>query len=254
MPTQVQTRPQNDRVVSPHHIHDPHSIVEHDLANRNAIQRDALHLALGSILAPKRNCSHSPGSRSGSTSGTASPAHPWHFPSAPSPNSPLGTPGPVPPPPHPTPNYSHGHLYAPQSHGHSHLHPNPHTNYPSRFGLSRSNSEDAITKNNVDTSISDLPSSGTNHIQHGFEYSPLLPDGTTAPQHSHGRAPSVTVSPPTIHAPAPQPPHDFRPNTTSTRNGDHSETHAEGGTPKAKWIETLQSKRAWDALIHGSFS
>jgi hypothetical protein len=30
--------------------------------------------------------------------------------------------------------------------------------------------------------------------------------------------------------------------------------HSGPGTPKAKFIETLQGKSAWDALIHGSFS
>jgi hypothetical protein len=34
----------------------------------------------------------------------------------------------------------------------------------------------------------------------------------------------------------------------------HSGSGSGSGTPKAKFIETLQSKSAWDALIHGSFS
>jgi hypothetical protein len=39
--------------------------------------------------------------------------------------------------------------------------------------------------------------------------------------------------------------------------GAHREAHDKASgleTPKAKFIETLQSKSAWDALIHGSFS
>lgn len=35
-----------------------------------------------------------------------------------------------------------------------------------------------------------------------------------------------------------------------TENGGGSGT----GTPRAMFLETLQSKSAWDALIHGSFS
>ena len=34
-------------------------------------------------------------------------------------------------------------------------------------------------------------------------------------------------------------------------NADHA---ARAGTPKSKFMQTLQSKSAWDALIHGSFS
>lgn len=68
---------------------------------------------------------------------------------------------------------------------------------------------------------------------------------------------------------APRPVHGVPSKGKSERDGDHARLdrsphfdksqhpHENGGalTPRAKFIETLQSKTtAWDALIHGSFS
>ncbi|KAJ7145727.1 hypothetical protein C8R44DRAFT_755759 [Mycena epipterygia] len=113
MPTQVQQPP-------PEVHHDPHS------KHANALHRDALLQALGSILAPKRptlntrSSSASTVDSSRSSSGTASPAHghpalPHH----------LGlhhSPAPPPPPPHSTPTPSalhHPHSPSPLGLAHS---------------------------------------------------------------------------------------------------------------------------------------
>lgn len=70
-----------------------------------------------------------------------------------------------------------------------------------------------------------------------------------------------TVTLPTIHAPAPVQGHGGIV-SAPTSDSAHPESGHDGGsqggsgtgTPKAKFLETLQSKSAWDALIHGSFS
>jgi hypothetical protein len=87
------------------------------------------------------------------------------------------------------------------------------------------------------------------HVPSGLEPVPQSPE-PASPRRSHVPTPSISISSPTIHAPAPKPHSDF----TATSPEEGNEALVGGGTPKAKWIETLQSKRAWDALIHGSFS
>ncbi|KAK7029882.1 hypothetical protein R3P38DRAFT_2932169 [Favolaschia claudopus] len=127
MPTQVQPPPQD-------HHHDLHG------KNANALHRDALMQALGSILAPKRptmtgrSSSLSTVESSRSSSGTASPAH--EHPSFPHPHA--HSPPPPPPPPHSTP-VPHSH-----SHPHSPLHPHTHAPSPLAESASVSDVEDPI--------------------------------------------------------------------------------------------------------------
>lgn len=58
-------------------------------------------------------------------------------------------------------------------------------------------------------------------------------------------------SPPAIHAPAPV---AAQAGLEATEQTGERESPSGSGTPKAKFLQTLQSKSAWDALIHGSFS
>ncbi|KAK0433462.1 hypothetical protein EV421DRAFT_1910137 [Armillaria borealis] len=193
MPTQVQTRSSDTLPRGPEGL-DAHSF-QHDNEQANKIihmqHKEALRLALGSILSPKRP----PNSRS--TSGTASPAHIYY---TTHPHSPY----PPPPPPHSTPaqaeSTSH-YLFPPQGHLISHSHT------PSRLCQS-------------DSATDYLSSSQPSPRSSPGPDSPLAPPSPTS------------TGSPAIHAPAPG---------TGTPN-------------KAKFIETLQSKSAWDALIHGPFS
>ncbi|KAJ7202459.1 hypothetical protein B0H12DRAFT_1162661 [Mycena haematopus] len=105
MPTQVQPPPQDQH----HDVHNKHA---------NALHRDALLQALGSILAPKRpalmerSSSASTVDSSRSSSGTASPAH--GHPGFPHSHPQAHSPAPAPPPPHSTPvPHPHPHLHAP---------------------------------------------------------------------------------------------------------------------------------------------
>ncbi|KAF8958565.1 hypothetical protein BDZ97DRAFT_1923603 [Flammula alnicola] len=218
--------------------------------------REALRLALGSILTPKRP-PLSTSSRS--SSGTASPAYPFSL-------SASGTHTPAGPPPivGTAPSYyplAHG----PNSSEHLHphypylAHPHPYPLPPSRLGPSRSTS-------------STTPS----------------PSGT-APSSAHpSPRPEVTCTsplpldieplPPAVHQDTENAPKQLRPPITPlqpSKDGDleqqkladagmgggsyeqreNNGQHASGTTtPRAKFLQTLQSKSAWDALIHGSFS
>ncbi|KAJ7166646.1 hypothetical protein C8R46DRAFT_1094970 [Mycena filopes] len=107
MPTQVQQAPPPEQL--PHDAHNKHA---------NALHRDALLQALGSILAP----------RSSSASTAASPAHGVGAPHPhpvlgreylPQPHQGLHSPPPPPPPPHSTP--------VPHPHPHPHPHAHPHS-------------------------------------------------------------------------------------------------------------------------------
>ncbi|KAF7345036.1 hypothetical protein MVEN_01666400 [Mycena venus] len=100
MPTQLQPPPQDLH----HEAHNKHA---------NALHRDALMQALGSILAPKRptitgrSSSASTVDSSRSSSGTASPAHGHpaflHLNPHAGPHAQMHSPAPPPPPPHSTP-------------------------------------------------------------------------------------------------------------------------------------------------------
>ncbi|KAJ6542807.1 hypothetical protein B0H19DRAFT_1171964 [Mycena capillaripes] len=107
MPTEVQPSPQELQ-------HDAHN------KNANALHRDALFQALGSILTPKRpnltgrSSSASTVDSSRSSSGTASPAHGHPAFLYPGTHGHLHSPAPPPPPPHSTPvPHPHPHIHAP---------------------------------------------------------------------------------------------------------------------------------------------
>jgi len=219
MPTRVQDRPaQMSRMPS-------EKFSEHDSAhvNRSMQQhKDALMLALGSILAPKRP--FTPQSRS--SSGTASPAHSSSFATPSSPVLP-------PPPPNSTPvHVSDIHFFPSRNIYH------PHT--PSRLGQSdsREPSVDPLgspSSSPRSSSSSSHPPSPTEELPPPLALPPL-------------RVIVEPAEPPSVHAPQPR---DFP--TTPGSAGAHTRV-PRVGTPKSKFVETLESKSAWDALIHGSFS
>jgi hypothetical protein len=198
-----------------------------------------LRLALGSILAPKRP---SPPSHTGSysASGTASPFQHWHHPaSATSPGAGHDTP-PVPPPPLPTPvNQGHPHHQSPYHH-HAHQptpSPHPHLNHHGH--------------------VHPQPQSHT----HPHAYGPSRLSFT----HSTSSTPSESLSP----SPTPSPRIATPPLTIDHSPHAYSHEHALGDSPvtksaagpnsdaadpkRAHFIKTLQSKSAWDAMIHGSW-
>jgi len=223
MPTRVQSRPAElTRTFSEtYHDHDP--INQH----KNLQHKEALRLALGSILTPKR-----PFTPSRSPSGTASPAHSASFTASSSPQ---------PPPPHSTPTHGHNsdaHMQARYIH-------HPHT--PSRLGLGDPTDPHGSSSSPFPHHPSRIPSTANSSQQPSPSQEtppPLSLPASMLPGPEHqGTAP--------IHAPSPH---------SAVQSGvvvavPHAGSAGSGtGTPKAKFIETLQSKSAWDALIHGSFS
>ncbi|KAJ7590447.1 hypothetical protein C8J56DRAFT_937505 [Mycena floridula] len=194
MPAEVQRRPTPPE--TDFHHHGAHS-------NWNGQHREALRLALGSILAPKRP------TQSRSSSGTASPALPSNQTLHPS------SPG-------ARPVDSHFHFLHPH-------HNVPHT--PSRLSQSESTARDFPSTN---------PLPYTQGIPSPIPLTRANSDSDTAGTQSN--APEV----PPAHGPDPDASQAAKANTDGSGSGS--------GTPKAKFLETLQSKSAWEALIHGSFS
>jgi len=202
----------------------------------------SLRLALGSILAPKRP--YTPSSRS--SSGTASPAQPASF---------ISTTTPLPPPPpHSTPTSEMGK-------SESFLHParamhHPHT--PSRLGMSDPPSDhhssysppgSAVSSSNGSPTHTPVTSLGTLPSQeHPLPLKPST-SGTADQFQERPVRPGLSVMQPTTspNLNAASGPHDGSAHR-SVSSGSGS------GTPKAKFFETLGSKQAWEALIHGSFS
>lgn len=218
MPVRVHDRPEVVRTPEKYNEHD------HSQANKNVQHKEALRLALGSILTPKRP--YTPSSRSG----TASPAHPASFtPSTP----PCSIPG-------------HG---ADAGRTDALLHPRnpffPHT--PSRLGHSES-SDHSRSSSSPSSPASLQPAKSR-------ESSPPLSPPLTLPE------PAVSDRPETdqgqvyaVRAPKPvSAPQPWAVPAVSTPESTGS-SGSGSGTPKAKFLQTLQSKSAWDALIHGSFS
>jgi len=206
--------------------------------------REALRLALGSILSPKRP----PLSSSRSSSGCNTPLYPFSMPSGS--HTPVGTPPSYYPLAH-APNSSeylhplHPHLY----------HPHPHT--PSRLGRSNSssNSPSGSVENTAPNSSQPSPLPlVSNDLPVPPEIEPLPPAQIT-----NGVTPAGKSTTPTG---VPDVPLQSSSNDTAGDNppipADHpsySADHAaRAGTPRSKFLQTLQSKSAWDALIHGSFS
>ncbi|PPQ64916.1 hypothetical protein CVT24_008256 [Panaeolus cyanescens] len=265
-PTQVQRRPSEP---STHHGLDPaqqdhHHHYHHDSTGRFHVtskaqqqHKEALRLALGTILTAKRP-PVSPNSRP--TSGSASPAHPFvHTPGT---STPVGTPpsilystalGPM------SSEYLHPHGHHPYGHSH-HGHPLP----PSRLGRSTPGSHSPLESS---TPSSAQASPALPQSPHPEPLSPLLnvpemdpPLPPPATQSSQVASPSRPVRPPISPL---QPNHGAagKEGITSTMSSPSDvpcvKAYDAQGRPvqqKAKFLQTLQSKSAWDALIHGSFS
>ncbi|GLB44544.1 hypothetical protein LshimejAT787_1701710 [Lyophyllum shimeji] len=217
MPTRVQTRPaEMSRTPS-------EKFPDHDASpvNRNIQPKEALslRLALGSILAPKRSFTPS----SHSSSGTASPAHPASY---------L-----PPPPPNPTP------MPAADGRVDGYLHPRglhlPHT--PSRLGQSEQKEHHwpVGSPPSVSSSASVSPRS-TQSSSPTEEFPPLsLPPPVV----------DSATRPPVCHAPRP-----LSAPQSGTAPAAPGASRPGSGAQRSKFLETLDSKSAWDALIHGSFS
>lgn len=274
-------------------------------------QHQALRLALGSILTPKRPSVHQSTS-SRPSSGAASPAvfyagthsasgshsptdHPTSssgggsvssHPLAHGPNPPEHL-HPYHPYAHPGPTRTAGHTH---THGHSHTHISlpPSRLRPGRSSPSNSPTSSAPISSYPSPSVTSniivnpdieplsmpppiitshphahldhqphhqlggieppIPSITANGSQNSFHH-PSVHDPMTqsATSHADGQDQSATMSGPSAHA---------RPTSGDdvTSNG-HGNGHSSGrGTPRAKFLEALQGKSAWDALIHGSFS
>ncbi|KAH9027534.1 hypothetical protein EDB83DRAFT_1918803 [Lactarius deliciosus] len=218
--------------------HTHHTSSEHDSHHDAHVL--SLRLVLGSILAPKRP-SH-PGSHP--VSGTTSPFSHWHHSGA---STATGHDTP-PPPPLPTPTLSQHqphyqqlgqHIHQPSpslqphhSHNfHSHVHPQPqyHT-HPHAYGPSR---------------LSFTHSAGSTPPES------LSPSPTPSPR-------LATPPLPLDHAPVPHP-HGLEPGVVDSMTKTATATTAmvTGTDPtcseRARFLATLQSKSAWDALIHGSW-
>ncbi|KAF5392040.1 hypothetical protein D9757_003188 [Collybiopsis confluens] len=240
--------------------------------------RDALRLALGTILAPKRSTSSAGSTRSSSSSGSASPAH-FQFPygsHAPSPANgsspaPQGHPGNHMPFPHPHLHHSHhGHspLVPPREHLPNHSSSSstshsPHSSSPaSPVAESISSSSPfshyprpGLASRSISTSSVHSASSGRPLSAVNGKGEPTVPPPRPAISDTSGAPTTATVE--GIHAPAP------RLSNSSSDTGALPQVPAvavttPGGTPlsKNRFIQTLEGKTssAWDALIHGSFS
>lgn len=252
--------------------------------------REALRLALGSILTPKRP-QFSTASRS--SSGTASPNH---F-AMPTPYSPVtgggasGAQTPVGTPPI-GPYFASGHgpnssEYLHPHHGypyHGHPYPLP----PSRLGrtTSSSNSPSDSAQNTAPSSAHPSPrpgmgvgaSSPAGALPLPPDIEPLPPAAAGAPQHMpmQGQAAAAHSDPEdrsgscshrketegeVIDSRRPPPPvtpmgkENEGGGMGNEDTGKAAHGHASGtNTPRARFLQTLQSKSAWDALIHGSFT
>jgi len=310
MPTQVQNRPSSAEPLPPSRtsverhtsmpLPDPTHHPSHDPRAKYNQHREALRIALGSILTPKRP--PMPGSRS--SSGTASPAYSFSGSS--------GSYTPATPPSMPyTPSLDANGQEHPYSRGHyphQHYHP---IHPPSKLG--RMESYHDAPEGDISASVSPS-SSPPKHSSTPFSQ-PLLvrsrsqtPSSRTSPR-IQPTTPPIPHTPPTFTT-ADYP--DLGPSYTSSSpmavtnhddggkfnggqmtqsmstSGDSSGSSATAtqgvgtcmdgsgnqsqhqqqqngrgsgssssngaGTPKAKFIQTLKGKSAWDALIHGSFS
>jgi len=220
------------------------TVHDYDTVNKNTQHSHALRLALGSILTPKRPYSPSSHSQSKSSSGTSSPALSYSFSSPPS--SSVATPSSNPPSPPQPPQVPHStpvpmyrlpdhylqslqqfHANAPLHH----IHQLSQVHTPSRLGQ-----------------LEHPPQAG---------YVPAKPDSTgpATMTQTHSYAPQTAVPAQHPHPQSPAPEHAEHAVHAPTSTGDDPAVAADGSTPtRPRYIKTLQSKSAWDALIHGSFS
>ncbi|KAK2465565.1 hypothetical protein APHAL10511_002457 [Amanita phalloides] len=261
----------------------------HDHA-RNVHHKEALRLALGTILAPKRP--YTPISRS--NSGSATPVYPAAF----STESLLNRPSDL------------THLHSrPSSHSHSHTHlqhphhpsppsrlgrhdlttppgmappfpqshyflTHPHTAVPSPAASNSSSGTSTPEHSSVPGSASGSPPMANSPglaATHSLNPASvpeedrlqLLPPIVAAGSTSQSVESLATGASHSVHAhtdpiEGAEADHDYISLRDKALHDDHShQPHENGGTltPRARFIETLQSKnKAWDALIHGSFS
>ncbi|KAF8809848.1 hypothetical protein BYT27DRAFT_7187114 [Phlegmacium glaucopus] len=254
MPTEVKTRPSESlppklRATDKYPEHDPKTAAHKVTQQQQQQHREALRLALGSILSPKRP----PMNGSRSSSGSTTPLYP--FPMSSGPHTPAGSPPAYYPLAH-GPNSS-DYLHSHHPH-HPHLyHPHPHT--PSRLGRSKSSSGSPSGSGENTASNSSLSSPlppVSNNLPVPPEIEPLPPaqiangvastaNSTTPPT----RPPNTPYQPTNNNAASGSPP--IPTDHPSADSADHA---ARAGTPRSGFLQTLQSKSAWDALIHGSFS
>ncbi|KAJ4481228.1 hypothetical protein J3R30DRAFT_3700852 [Lentinula aciculospora] len=264
---QVSNGSRTSDVLTPRSTDVPQPPPTHDHA------RDALRLALGSILAPKRSTPNAANSRPSSSSGTASPAHfPFPYNTGSHTPSPANSNTPAPqghlPFPHP---HTHQHLHHP--HGHSHLIPG---REHSHTVSGHSSSSHSPHSSSPATPITETASSPFNHFPRPGLLARSISSSSTQSLPSNRPSPAVgsagdvssSLSPDHqdssgpgldgILAPAPRLP-DASTNTAALPPSvPEVEVTAPDGNPiaKNKFIQTLEGKTpsAWDALIHGSFS
>lgn len=234
MPTEVKTKPPDSfppksRGTDKYSEHDQKAAAN-KVKQQQQQHREALRLALGSILSPRPplNSSHS-------SSGSTTPSYPFSIPSGA--HTPTGTPPSYYPLAH-GPNSSE---YIHSHHPHFH-HSHPHTHTPSRLGRSKSSTTNSPSGSSAPSSShpSPLPPSVPINL-------PILPEIEPLPPAQVTNGVIVTTA-----APLPtRPPNSVLQPSDHTDSADHA---ARTGTPRSKFMQTLQSKSAWDALIHGSFS
>ncbi|KAG2005792.1 hypothetical protein CC2G_002162 [Coprinopsis cinerea AmutBmut pab1-1] len=295
MPSEQRHHPHHDKV----RIHDPHQ------PNPQWVHKEALRVAIGSILAPKRPPSNFP-PNSRSTSGTASPY--YSFPTSGAHTPGTGTPANAGLGGIPHGEYLHPHHAFLQA-GHHSNHPHsthPHT--PSRLSHSVCPFSFLITISHDHTMRSmsfqqshHSPQGGSSRASPTGTKRPVeigLPEHAAQQQQQQQQHLQIPVVRPTHHNEnaAPQGGAAARSNAvvanghgnvaqprpivtplqpmcggnarSSSLPADVPDANGRGlpgeppspphtggrGTPRAKFIEKLQSKSAWDALIHGSFS
>lgn len=252
MPTEVQRMPSEQRPYDKQpmgHASHPSSQWAH---------KEALRVAIGSILAPKR-APYSPGSRS--ASGTASP---YSFPSSQSHSPGTGTPvhptgmapfGGAPGSDHLHPHHAlipaHSHHH---HHHHHHPHHHPHHHTPSKLAHSVAHSPDG-SSSPVSPSATRLTSEPAVPICNE-NLGPLAT--VPAPVESQAVVPARPALAPLQATSGMTARAATMPEVqTISTTGEKAVVVTTGSgtrSPKSKYVEKLQSKSAWDALIHGSFS
>jgi len=249
MPTEVKSKPSEShppksRGIDKYSEHDPKAAA-HKVTQQQQQHREALRLALGSILSPRP-----PLSSSHSSSGTTTPSYPFSIPSGP--HTPAGTPPSYYPLAHGPNSSEYIHSHHPHFH-HSHPHPHPHT--PSRLGRSKSSSTNSPSGSSANTAPS---SSHPSPLPPSLVPSnlPILPEIEPLPPAQVTNGVIMTTASPLPTHPPNTPLHSTGnpPIPSDHPSADSADHAARAGTPRSKFMQTLQSKSAWDALIHGSFS
>ncbi|TRM63202.1 hypothetical protein BD626DRAFT_495859 [Schizophyllum amplum] len=243
---------------------DPHHAPQRPGDAYTAQHNEALRMALGSILSPKRPFTPS----SGPASGTASPAFfhalPFTGPGSQTPaghdahhhHHPQQSHQPHHPPqahqPHHGPHHHlHSHWYPHHQDAHHHYHPHP-SHTPSRLGAGEEHTG-SQTSRPVTQSTGSHPASpgepssqGTSPLPSPAHEVPPAVNGAHA-----GGMPAPAPLPADAKVPVPTAPAPASGGVPTSAGGTPS---SGTGTPRAKFLDTLHGKSAWDALIHGSFS